>query len=203
MTNDIIFEKEQSFKYCKMDIRTLTIEEIRQTYKEHLRYDFPPDELKPLDRIEVSINEGKYLCIGAFEDGKLIAYAFFVMTGDKCLLDYYAVIPQLRGKGIGSAFLSEAIRKADSSFTMIEIDDPSEAADEKEKLICQKRMDFYLNAGCINTEVRVAAFGVRFLLLEYPLKQEHSALEVSEGYKDIYREILPQRMFDENIKIIN
>ena len=98
-----------------MDIRTLTIEEIRQTYKEHLRYDFPPDELKPLDRIEVSINEGKYLCIGAFgEDGKLVAYAFFVMTGDKCLLDYYAVIPELRGKGIGSAFLSEAIRKADS-----------------------------------------------------------------------------------------
>lgn len=187
-----------------MDIRTLTIEEIRQTYKEHLRDDFPPDELKPLDRIEVSINEGKYLCIGAFgEDGKLVAYAFFVMTGDKCLLDYYAVIPELRGKGIGSAFLSEAIRKADSSFTMIEIEDPSEAADEKEKLICQKRMDFYLNAGCINTEVRVVTFGVSFLLLEYPLKQKHSALEVSEGYKDIYKGILSKRMFDENIKVIS
>ena len=187
-----------------MNIRVLTIEEIRQTYKDHLRYDFPPDELKPLDRIEVSISEGKYLCIGAFgDDGKLVAYAFFVITGDKSLLDYYAVIPQLRGKGIGSAFLSEAIRKADSSFTMIEIDDPSEAADEKEKLICQKRMDFYLNAGCINTEVRVAAFGVRFLLLEYPLKQKHTTSEVSEGYKDIYREILPKRMFDENIEVIN
>ena len=187
-----------------MDIRTLTIEEIRQTYKEHLRYDFPPDELKPLDRIEVSINEGKYLCIGAFgEDGKLVAYAFFVMTGDKCLLDYYAVIPELRGKGIGSAFLSEAIRKADSSFTMIEIEDPFEAADEKEKLICQKRMDFYLNAGCINTEVRVSAFGVRFLILEYPLTGIHSASEVAEGYKDIYREILPSKMFEENIKIID
>lgn len=185
-----------------MDIRTLTIEEIRKAYKDHLYYDFPPDELKPLDRIEASINAGQYLCIGAFED-KLVAYAFFVLTGDKCLLDYYAVIPELRGQGIGSAFIREAITKAGSSFTIIEIDDPSEASDEDEKLICRKRMDFYLKAGCINTEVRVSAFGVRFLILEYPLNGNHSASEVAEGYKDIYREILPSKMFDENIKIID
>ena len=60
-----------------MKLRELTTEEIRRAYFEYLEHDFPSDELKPLDRIEKSLEAGQYRCVGAFDDeGAFVAYAF-------------------------------------------------------------------------------------------------------------------------------
>ena len=185
-----------------MQTRELTIEEIREVYKKYLYYDFPADERKPLSRIEKSIRDGRYLCVGAFdEEGRFLAYAFFVFIEDTCLLDYYAVVPSMRGKGIGSPFLQLAIRTAGFPMTIIEIEDPR-SGDTEEKTARERRLDFYLNAGCVNTNVHVLAFGVEYLLLEYPLQGTHEREELSEGYRSIYRSILPKSMFEKNISII-
>lgn len=177
-----------------MDIRELTLEEIRDIYEEHLCRDFPADELKPLDRMEVSLREGNYKCIGAFEEGAFRAYAFFVIIGSKCLLDYFGVVPDMRGKGVGTAFLKKVLSSLETELILIEIEDPDAGAMQL------RRKDFYLNAGCVDTSVRFTTFGVRFLLLEYPTKRKHSSEEIEEGYKDIYRAILPKSMFERNIR---
>ena len=123
-----------------MTIRELTIKEIRQTYKEHLRRDFPAEERKPLAMIERSYRRGDYLCLGAFEDGRMTGYAFFVFCGRNCLLDYYAVLPDLRGRGIGSEFLK---RMTDTALTdradilLIEVENPRYAAMEAD-FHCEK-----------------------------------------------------------------
>ena len=109
-----------------MEIRELTLEEIRDIYKEHLCRDFPADELKPLDRMEVSLREGTYKCVGAFEAGAFRAYAFFVIIGSRCLLDYFGVVPEMRGKGVGTAFLKEVLSSLEAELILIEIEDPEE-----------------------------------------------------------------------------
>ena len=185
-----------------MKTRELKIEEVRDVYQKHMRYDFPDEERKPLSRIEKTIREGKYLCLGAFgEDGGLLAYAFFVFEREACLLDYYAVVPDKRGEGIGSAFLKEAVMCTRADVTIIEIEDPEAAVPEEEKKARERRLNFYLNAGCVNTHVRVTTFGVEFLLLEYPVTTFHNRAVIAEGYRSIYRSILPKRMFEKNILV--
>lgn len=187
-----------------MNIRDLTRDEIRKAYVEHLKLDFPADELKPLDRIEKSIDDGQYRCIGAFDDeGAFVAYAFFVIVNGISLLDYYAVVPSKRGEGIGTGFLSQAILSTGIDFTLIEIEDPDSDIDEAERATRSKRKAFYLKAGCLDTGVKATAFGVDFLLLEYPTfsSAAHSKVEVADAYSELYREILPRRMFERNIKV--
>ena len=173
-----------------MKTRELKIEEVRDVYQKHMRYDFPDEERKPLSRIEKTIHEGKYLCLGAFgDDGGFLAYAFFVFEKEACLLDYYAVVPDKRGEGIGSAFLKEAVKCTHADVT------------EEEKKARERRLNFYLNAGCVNTHVRVTTFGVEFLLLEYPVTTSHNRAVIAEGYRSIYRSILPKRVFEKNILV--
>ena len=181
-----------------MDIRDLTIVEIRKAYKDHLENDFPGDELKPLNRIESSLNEGKYRCLGAFESDELVSYAFFVFEKGTYLLDYFAVVPKLRGKGIGTDVLKSVVRLTDADLLLIEVEDPLTGPNISER---EKRYRFYLRAGAIDTHVKVMCFGVSYLLLEYPVRSRHSEEEISEGYKAIYRSILPEKMFRENVLV--
>ena len=180
-----------------MITRNLTIEQVRDVYDTHLVFDFPAEERKPLRMIEKAVGEGRYRCVGAFgEDEELLGYAFFVFEKDRCLLDYYAVVPEKRGMGIGTKFLKMAAADADAKMLLIEVEDP-EVRDYEAR---QKRVDFYLNAGCTDTGVKAECFGVRFLILEYPGK--HSGEEISEVYKEIYRSILPPDMYEDNIRVI-
>ena len=179
-----------------MELKELTLEEIRGIYKEHLCRDFPADELKPLDRMEVSLREGTYRCIGAYEEGAFRAYAFFVIVEDRCLLDYFGVVPSVRGKGVGTSFLKQVLSSLDMEMILIEIEDPEEGEIE----IRCRRKNFYINAGCRDTNVRFITFGVKFLLLEYPTSITHSPEVIEEGYRDIYRAILPPEMYERNIR---
>ena len=186
-----------------MQTRELTIEEIREVYNKFLYYDFPDDERKPLSRIEKSIREGQYLCVGAFgEDDSFLAYAFFVFAEEFCLLDYYAVVPEMRGKGVGTAFLKEAVERAGFKVNIIEIEDPDAGDSEDEKKARVKRLNFYLKAGCVNTHVHVLVFGVEYLLLEYPMNEAHGSKKITDGYFSIYRSILPVKMYEKNLALL-
>lgn len=181
-----------------MTTQELTIEQIRIIYHQHVVEDFPDDERKPLDRIEQALRDGKYKCVGAFdEEGALLGYAFFVFEEKKCLLDYYAVVPKMRGKGVGTAFLKQAVELSGAEMMVIEVEDP-EVGDREER---EKRLRFYLNAGCVDTGVKARCFGVEFLILEYPIGKVHGAEEIRVTYETIYRAILPRTMFDSNIVI--
>ena len=183
-------------------IRELSLEEIRDIYTRYLYYDFPFDERKPLDRIEKSMRDGQYLCLGAWnKDGIFLAYAFFVVIGKNVLLDYYAVVPEYRGTGIGTSFLPLAASKTNADCLIIEIEDPDSANDPEESSTRLKRRDFYLRAGCILSDVRAHAFGVDYLLLEYHLGKTHSSGEIAENYLGIYRTILPHDMYEANLSV--
>ena len=187
----------------KMNIDLLTLPEIRELYRKRMKNDFPGNELKSLAMIEKVFREGRYQCYGVREGADILAYAFFVLTEDLYMLDYFAVKKDLRGSGIGSGFLKElnsyCLREA--ACVLVEVDDPFFAGNDKEKKICERRLAFYLVNGLLDTGARARTFGADFLILEFPRGKPHSQAEAGEFYSRIYRSLLPERIYEQMVKI--
>ncbi|MFR3219653.1 MAG: GNAT family N-acetyltransferase [Ruthenibacterium lactatiformans] len=88
-------------------VRKLNESALRGIYDAYMHEAFPPAELKPLAVMLRLMERGRYLCYGYYRNGRLAAYAFFYRHDSRVLLlDYFAVTPELRGRGVGSAFLA-------------------------------------------------------------------------------------------------
>ena len=165
--------------------------------------DFPESELKPLDVVEKLYREGNYEPIGFFENEKLIAYALQVIReeGKSVLLDYLAVTPEYRDRGIGSEVLS-ALREYYSGkyeYIVIESEHPDEAPDKNAAL---RRLDFYKRAGGILTDTEVRLFDILFLIFILPCSDNFSASPAAELEK-IYRVTVPPELYDGVVDIFN
>ena len=85
-------------------VRKLNESALRGIYDAYMHEAFPPAELKPLAVMLRLMERGRYLCYGYYRNGRLAAYAFFYRHDSRVLLlDYFAVTPELRGRGVGSA----------------------------------------------------------------------------------------------------
>ena len=84
-------------------VRNLNESALRGIYDAYMHEAFPPAELKPLAVMLRLMERGRYLCYGYYRNGRLAAYAFFYRHDSRVLLlDYFAVTPELRGRGVGS-----------------------------------------------------------------------------------------------------
>ena len=186
-----------------MELRILNEHELINLYTTDCRRDFPESELKPLDVVEKLYREGNYEPIGFFENGTLIAYALQVIreNGKSVLLDYLAVTPEYRNRGVGSAVLT-ALRKYYSSryeYIVIESEHPAEAPD---KIAALRRLDFYKRAGGILTDTQVRLFDILFLIFALPCSENLSAAPFEELEK-IYRVTVPPELYDEVVDIFS
>ena len=187
----------------EMELRILNEHELINLYTTDCRRDFPESELKPLDVVEKLYREGNYEPIGFFENGTLIAYALQVIreNGKSVLLDYLAVTPEYRNRGVGSAVLT-ALRKYYSSqyeYIVIESEHPAEAPDKNAAL---RRLDFYKRAGGILTDTQVRLFDILFLIFALPCSEKLSAAPFEELEK-IYRVTVPPELYDEVVDIFS
>ena len=126
-------------------IRELEAREIEKIYREEMTGDFPAEELKPIDLILRLKAEGRYCAFGNNEGEKLTAYAFLIHEKDDpvYLLDFFAVCRGGRDQGIGSTFIRELLHKLNPEFWILEVEDIASAANEEEREIRTRRMDFY------------------------------------------------------------
>ncbi len=192
-----------------MDIYILTLEEVREVYRNYLSADFPRNERKPLIAIERALTKKQYVCYGAKEGGTVLAYAFFVIHNgsdgsDKCFMfDYFAVRKDLRGRGIGSLFIRRLLQEQlrDAGCVLLEIDNPEYASNVRDRETCERRRHFYEMNGMIDTGVDVRVFDVEYRLLEAPVNGEHKQDEVRAAYEAIYRAYLPAPVYDRMILI--
>ena len=186
-----------------MNIDLLTLQEVREIYRKRMKDDFPGNELKSLAMIEKVFGEGRYLCYGVRDGADILAYAFFIVTEDLHMLDYFAVKKELRGSGIGSGFLKELNSRClkEAACVLAEVDDPFFAGNDKEKAICERRLAFYLGNGLLDTGARARTFGADFLILEFPRGKPHSQAEAGEFYSRIYRSLLPKRIYEQMVMI--
>ena len=138
---------------AEREFRLLTRAELTELYKTHMERDFPEAELKSLPRLLGLMDRGGYEPYGLFQDGELAAYALYWRVGEEpyVMLDYFAVVPEGRNKGTGSALLREI----------------PDTGDEEVDALRRRRLGFYARAGLRQAGFRTKIFGVPFLVLRY------------------------------------
>lgn len=190
-------------KNGELSIRTLTLEQIRRLYAERLTRDFPPQEIKPLSRIEQALARGEYICYGAMEGDAILAYAFFVVAGRRALFDYFAVAAEMRDRGIGSRFIRKLMEGPLEAMdcVLLEVDDPDHGQGRDEVMLRNRRLAFYLRNGLSDTGVRARVFGVDFRILSLPVGHTPSTGEARDVYAGLYRAMLPQSLYEKWIII--
>lgn len=172
-----------------LQLKMLTEEKVSSLYEEHVKKDFPPEELKPLPMILDLIKQGVYECFGMYDGEEMVAYAFFAKpeTIDYLLLDYLAVFSHHRSKRYGSRLL-KLIQKDLEQYQgiLFEVESGMDAKTAKEKLTCERRIAFYLRNGLRKTKINIRIFGVDMILLYLPIKETPSERVMCEALNHIY-----------------
>lgn len=154
-----------------LKVRTLTTAETEQVFQEHLVFDFPLAEQKPLEHLLALQKEGAYPCYGLFEKDTLRGYAFFCGRKDMdcLLLDYFAITRGKRSSGYGGKFLKLLARELQQSQSVIlEVEDDRFALDAEDKKIRLRRFAFYFAQGVKMTSLRTSVKGVNYKIMILP-----------------------------------
>ena len=184
-----------------MKLQRLNEDQITELYKEHMVIDFPKAELKPLKMILKSLEEGFYDCFGLFEEDKMVGYTFMVKLDNSYLIDYIAIFPELRNKGIGANLITLIDDYLETADRIIgEVEDPVYTDDEAQKELQTRRLNFYLRNNCKDTNLRVECFGVHYIVLEAGKKHCKDKDEAWNLYKGFYKSFLSEDKFNKNIK---
>ncbi len=182
--------------------KLLRFSQVERIYASRLQQDFAPDEVRPLRLIRKSWDRGEYPCYGLYDGRRLLAYAFLVCKGRRCVLDYFAVSEEHRGEGLGSAFLKEVTaRIPDAECVLVEVEDPDGAQDEEARSLRLRRIAFYRRSGFYDTGIRSCSFGVDFCILNADSENRLPQAELRDFYCAMYRSILPRRIFEANFRI--
>jgi probable selenium-dependent hydroxylase accessory protein YqeC len=184
-----------------MKIRLLHTEEIREIYHTHLVNSFPRSEVKPLENILRMKEQGKYECLGLYEDGGLRAYAYLVVddASGYLLLDYLAVVARLRGCGYGSRMLEE-LRAwyRDRNGIFIESEALRTSANEEELYVRRRRLDFYEKNGCVLTCAKTYVYGVEYSIFYIPLQVKETDYDAE--LEHIYRTMFSEKAYADHVR---
>lgn len=153
-------------------IKKLTEDEVTKIYYTYMKEDFPSDELKPLRHILHSMEAGFGFSLGIYEEEKLAGYAVFILCKETscALLDYFAILHDRRGKGMGHQAFSlfeDYFRENLSGIEALYVESErvSAAENEEQRLVRERRIAFYLSCGCRMTALRSVLFGVEYSVL--------------------------------------
>ncbi|MEE0801033.1 MAG: hypothetical protein U0L91_07115 [Gemmiger sp.] len=184
-----------------MKIVLLDEQQAEQVYREEMIRDFPADELKPFSAISQMMRSGIYEPLAFYdEDGALAAYAWQTVLPDhdSALIDYYAVLPDRRGGGMGTRILGllAGYYAPRIKSLIIECEHPAEAPDPA---TARRRIGFYLRAGARATAMESRVFGVRYQIYALPAGGNASDREINEDLKAIYRTMVPEPYYRGNV----
>lgn len=139
---------------------TERLAQIEKLYREA----FPAQERKPfqliLEKREEGITEIQSI---EGESGRFYGLAITILYRDMVLLDYFAILPEQRGNGIGSQAFALLRSKYAGKRFFLEIEHTGVEAENA--LIRQKRKEFYLRNGMKESLLFVRLFGVEMEVL--------------------------------------
>lgn len=156
----------------ELTVKRLAEDALTEIYNTYMKRDFPASELKPLSHILRSVEAGFGFTLGIYEDGELAGYAVFILCEEtRCaLLDYFAILEDRRGQGMGhrafsllETYFEENLPEVQGLY--IESERVSAAENEEQRLTRQRRIAFYLSCGCEMTAFRSVLFGVDYSVL--------------------------------------
>lgn len=180
-----------------MTIQKLEIPQLEKLYHAHMEKDFVPQELRPWHSVKHLTEQGCYDTFACREEGQLVAYAAFARCETGVLLDYFAVVPQLRGKGVGSRFFRElkgVFPQFEAPCIFIEVESLESASSPEEREVRRRRIQFYQRCGCEETPIFAHLFGVEYQIMTFPLEEDPSPSleELEAALLRLYQVIIPR-----------
>ena len=140
---------------------------------------FPDSERKPYLLMKYWQYQKKMELYEISDNGKFCGLFVTVVYKDIILIDYLAVLPALRGKGIGTDALEYARKMFDEKRIILEIETTKKpCADLKNRI---KRKSFYTKNGLLECDFDVDLFGVEMEVLRF---NENVSFE---EYLEMYR----------------
>lgn len=180
-----------------MEQKTLSLSQLKTIYVPCLTRDFPADELMPFRRMEALVRSGNQTVLGFYDNQGLAAYAVFILSpgSPAALLNYFAVQPRCRGEGVGTAclqLLGQAARTFGAGYVVFEVEAPGSAANQADREIRQKRVDFYLRGGASSTHVSSWLYGVDYDIMILPGERPPAgSAQVRDDLEALYHIVVP------------
>ncbi|MGI5970254.1 MAG: hypothetical protein ACOX7P_00830 [Oscillospiraceae bacterium] len=190
-------EPGREYIFGALSLRKLNPEEYKDIYEKHLKRDFPKNELRPFHSMQRLFSQERYLAFGLYDSSGLCVYGSFItgIGGRPSYMDYFGVEPKKRQRGLGSLFLKLLPEVLDDDAVILEAETVEGAADEAERLLRRRRLDFYKRAGARITPASGRVFGVDYSLLCLPLRRDLTDAEAFDGILHIYKSTLPRFLF--------
>ena len=187
------------------DLQTKRINDfslIERLFKSRLKKDFARNELKPLSSMRRSWEKNAYDCYGLFCRDEILGYAFFVRLGKNFLFDYLAIEESHRDEGLGSIFLRQLTAcLTDADCVVIEVEDPDQAKNEADRVLRERRLQFYLRNGYLETMLTSEVFGADYRILEVPVGNPHTTDQLRNIYAALYQSTLPAFFFRTQFRV--
>lgn len=188
-------------------VKRLTDSEVSHIYNTYMKDDFPSDELKPLSHITRSMEAGYGFSLGIYGDGALVGYAVFILCRQAgcALLDYFAILKDRRGGGLGhqafslfESYFREELPRIGGLY--VESERVDAAKDESQRLTRKRRIAFYLSCGCEMTNLRSVLFGVDYSVL-YRVFGKEAGKFSREALDTLYREMFKPEHYDRFVSL--
>ena len=187
------------------NIRLLPLwEEDRPAYEALYESSFPASERKALDYMLTGDRSAAYeVLVVSTPDFPVAGMVINVTHGELTMLDYLAISPDLRGRGLGHAVLPmvrDRVKEKNGGRFFLEIETPPPACiprdpcDNAEQRV--RRKAFYASVGMVETGVRAFIYESDMELLAFP---EDAAAITFEGYDALLRATFPTDMVAEPI----
>ena len=184
-----------------MQLRDLTLDQLRWLHATELHEAFPAEELKPFPAMEQLFRRGAYRPVGAWEGETLVGYALLWTSpaAGYVLIDYLGVTAARRNGGLGG----EILRLLQEKFRAWEgILVESEAPEGgPEDALRRRRLGFYQRNGFRPLSYDCLLFGVHyrtFLLSPNGKGTEAAAMEAHRG---VYRSQLAPWAYEKFVEI--
>jgi len=163
---------------CSMLIKkTETKEGLENIYGLYMEA-FPECERKPFEILTKKSEEGSVDILTVEEDGDFAGLAITAKSGDKVLLDYFAIDKKKRNGGIGSHALKAILEYYHGKRLVLEIESTKKDVPDHE--IRARRKEFYHRNGMTDLPFMVELFGVEMEMLTNNTPMTY------EEYREIY-----------------
>ena len=132
----------------------------------HLLYEsaFPPDERMPFERVLQKQDAGTMRLLSVeSENGEFLGFANITLCLDVLALNYFAILPDRRGKGYGTDVIEVLKKRYPDRSIVIDIEDDGVECDNVEQR--KRRRAFYERLGFRVMPYRLSIFGVPSLIM--------------------------------------
>jgi ribosomal protein S18 acetylase RimI-like enzyme len=136
------------------------VEQIRVLYESA----FPPDERMPFERVLQKRDAGTMTLLSIENaDGEFLGFANITLCFDVLALNYFAILPEHRGKGFGTEVIVELKKRHPDRSIVIDIEDDDVDSDNAEQR--KRRRAFYERLGFCAMPYRLLIFGVPSIIM--------------------------------------